>query len=128
MFTVWYLIRVYIILIKKINYRGSSGSLSQREVRDYVDEHLVQKLLNRQLAAVNLSELKSNGGLDTLVDFVREAFTVSWDGKNLAAVKRLDSITKDLIVPSRSGANIINFLLLWDSKLFCLYLLTYHIF
>ena len=62
--------------------------------------------------AVNPLKLKNNGDLDTLINFVREAFIVSCDGKNLATIKCLDSMMKDLIVPSRSGSNIINSLLL----------------
>ncbi|CAB4377601.1 unnamed protein product [Rhizophagus irregularis] len=52
--------------------RASTGSLSQKE--------FVQKILSRQLVAVNISELTRNGGFNTLVDFVnfvRETFKVS---------------------------------------------------
>jgi len=88
--------------------RGATGNLSQKEVKEYIDESLVQKLLSRQFVAVNISELMSNGGFDTLVDFVRETFKVSWNGKNLSAVKDLDSMTKELSIPSRSGSKIVN--------------------
>ncbi|CAB5380362.1 unnamed protein product [Rhizophagus irregularis] len=57
--------------------RASTGSLSQKELIDYVDEEFVQKILSRQLVAVNISELTRNGGFNTLVDFVRETFKVS---------------------------------------------------
>ncbi|CAB4487772.1 unnamed protein product [Rhizophagus irregularis] len=49
--------------------RASTGSLSQKELIDYVDEEFVQKILSRQLVAVNISELTRNGGFNTLVDF-----------------------------------------------------------
>ncbi|CAB5179209.1 unnamed protein product [Rhizophagus irregularis] len=42
--------------------RASTGSLSQKELIDYVDEEFVQKILSRQLVAVNISELTRNGG------------------------------------------------------------------
>jgi hypothetical protein len=84
------------------------GNLSMREVREYIDDDITEKLLNRQLAGVNVQELKKNGGFEVLVEFTRETFRVSWGGKNLDAVKALDSITKDLIIPSRSGSNIMN--------------------
>ena len=58
-----------------------------------------------------MSEFIKNGGLDILVEFVRETFKVSWDGKNLTAVKNLDSMTKELKIPSRSGSQIVNSLL-----------------
>ncbi|CAB4377525.1 unnamed protein product [Rhizophagus irregularis] len=77
-----------------------TGNLSQKEIKDYVDENVVQKLLNRQLAAVNILELTNNGGMNTLVEFVKEAIRVSWDGKNLPGIKELDTITKNIIIPS----------------------------
>ncbi|CAB5217504.1 unnamed protein product [Rhizophagus irregularis] len=88
--------------------RASTGSLSQKELIDYVDEEFVQKILSRQLVAVNISELTRNGGFNTLVDFVRETFKVSWNGKNLSAVKELDNMTKKLTIPSRSGNKIVD--------------------
>jgi hypothetical protein len=68
----------------------------------------VQKILSRQLIAVNISELINNGGLDVLINFVREAFKTSWNGKNLSAIKDLDRITKELTIPSRSGSKIVD--------------------
>ncbi|CAB4445991.1 unnamed protein product [Rhizophagus irregularis] len=88
--------------------RGTTGNLSQKEIKDYVDKNVVQKLLNRQLAAVNILELTNNGGMDTLVEFVKEAVRVSWDGKNLPGIKELDTMTKNIIIPSRSGSDIVN--------------------
>ncbi|CAB4383114.1 unnamed protein product [Rhizophagus irregularis] len=88
--------------------RASTGSLSQKELIDYVDEEFVQKILSRQLVAVNISELTRNGEFNTLVDFVRETFKVSWNGKNLSAVKELDNMTKKLTIPSRSGNKIVD--------------------
>ncbi|CAB4396615.1 unnamed protein product [Rhizophagus irregularis] len=79
---------------------GTTGNLSQKEIKDYVDKNVVQKLLNRQLAAVNILELTNNGGMDTLVEFVKEAVRVSWDGKNLPDIKELDTMTKNIIIPS----------------------------
>ncbi|CAB4377769.1 unnamed protein product [Rhizophagus irregularis] len=88
--------------------RGTTGNLFQKEIKDYVDENVVQKLLNRQLAAVNILELTNNGGMDTLVEFVKEAVYISWDGKNLPGIKELDTMTKNIIIPSRSGSDIVN--------------------
>ncbi|CAG8780453.1 12314_t:CDS:2, partial [Rhizophagus irregularis] len=76
--------------------RASTGSLSQKELIDYVDEEFVQKILSRQLVAVNISELTRNGGFDIL------------NRKNLSAVKELDNITKELTIPSRSGNKIVD--------------------
>ncbi|CAB4398702.1 unnamed protein product [Rhizophagus irregularis] len=88
--------------------RGMTGNLFQKEIKDYVDENVVQKLLNCQLAAVNILELTNNGGMDTLVEFVKEAVCVSWDSKNLPGIKELDTMTKNIIIPSQSGSDIVN--------------------
>ncbi|CAB4384628.1 unnamed protein product [Rhizophagus irregularis] len=77
--------------------RGTTGNLFQKEIKDYVDENVVQKLLNRQLATVNILELTNNGGMDTLVEFVKEAVRISWDGKNLPSIKELDTMTKNIL-------------------------------
>ncbi|GBC48409.2 hypothetical protein GLOIN_2v1625176 [Rhizophagus irregularis DAOM 181602=DAOM 197198] len=88
--------------------RASTGSLSQKELIDYVNEEFVQKILSRQLVAVNISELTRNGGFDILVDFVKETFKVLWNRKNLSAIKELDNITKELTIPSRSENKIVD--------------------
>ena len=43
-----------------------------------------------------------------MVNFVRDTFKVSWNGKNLSAVKELDNMTKALTIPSRSGNKIVD--------------------
>ena len=60
---------------------------------------VIKKVLSRQLAAINQQILKQNGSLEKLVDFVRESFKVSWQGKDLDAIKLLDYMTKDLTIP-----------------------------
>ncbi|CAB4373269.1 unnamed protein product [Rhizophagus irregularis] len=80
--------------------RSTTGNLSQKEIKDYVDENVVQKLLNCQLAAVNILELTNNRGMDMLVEFVKEAVRISWDDKNLPGIKELDTMTKNIIIPS----------------------------
>ena len=95
-------------------YKGvresSRADLSQKEIKEYITEEVAEKFLGRQLGGVNISELKNNGGFGVLVNFIRDSFCVSWNGKNLEAVKLLDGLTKDLIIPSRSGSNIVNLL------------------
>ena len=71
---------------------------------------VAKKVLNRFLEAVIVSELYKNGGLETLQKFVIESFKAHYNSKNIKAIKELDSITKDLLIPSRSGKNIANFL------------------
>ena len=81
------------------------------EVREIITEEVVVKrVLARQLAAVNQPVLKRNGGLEKLVEFVHESFNVSWNKKDLNAIKSLDYITKDIVIPTRSGKDIYVFI------------------
>ena len=59
---------------------------------------------------MNISELSKNGGLEVLKEFIIASFQAHFDGKNILAIKALDSITKKLLIPSRSSKNIANFL------------------
>jgi hypothetical protein len=81
---------------------------------------VTKKVLSRQFAAVNQQILKQTGSLEKLVEFVQESFKVSWQGKDLSAIKSLDYMTKNLTIPSRSGRNFCN-------KLSVSYLLFFHL-
>ncbi|CAB5380885.1 unnamed protein product [Rhizophagus irregularis] len=93
------------------NYRESKSrsTPSRNDIELFIGEAITMKVLSRQLSAVNIAKLKESG-VETLIEFVRESFKVSWRGKDLIAIKSLDRITKDLEIPSRSGRNIANFL------------------
>lgn len=69
---------------------------------------VTNKVLSRQLSAVNQQTLKQTSSLEKLVEFVQESFKVSWQGKDLSAIKSLDYMTKNLTIPSRSGRNFCN--------------------
>jgi hypothetical protein len=62
---------------------------------------VIKKVFSRQLNAVNQNELKQVGSLEVLVEFVQESFRLSWRGKDLKAIKELDHMTKNIVVPSR---------------------------
>jgi hypothetical protein len=95
---------------KVVRSESTRREPSQKEIKEYITEEVTEKFLGRQLGGANLSELKNIGSFEVLVNFIRESFRVSWNGKNLEAVKLLDDMTKDLIIPSRSGNNIVNLL------------------
>src|SRR5690348_17117622 len=81
---------------------------SDNEIEHLVGETITKTILSRQLGAVNITQLKEEGGLEILMKFVRESFKSTWNGKNLSAIKSLDTMTKDLQIPSRSGKDIAN--------------------
>jgi hypothetical protein len=91
---------------------GTHGTyLSSEEIKDYINGEVMEKLLSHQLSSVNLPVLKRSGGFEVLEEFVKEMFQISWGGRDLEGVKSLDVITRNLIIPSRSGSNIVNSLI-----------------
>ena len=55
-----------------------------------------------------MNELRKKNSLEKLVEFSRESLKTHWNGKNLEAIKSLDCMTRNLLIPSRSGINIAN--------------------
>jgi len=66
--------------------------------------------LKRYFGIVNISELSKNGRLVMLKEFIIASFQAHFDGKNILAIKVLDSMTKKLLILSRNGKNIANVL------------------
>lgn len=83
-------------------------------MNDFISEEVVTKrILKRQLAVVDTNELKKMDSFEKLIEFARETFKIHWKSKDLEAVKKLDYITKDIYIPSRSGFNIANNLMVY---------------
>jgi hypothetical protein len=78
---------------------------SESEIILFVNEALTMQILKRWLNATNLTELKARNSLHTLQRFVRRTFIVNYNSRDTETTKTLDSITKDIVVPSRSGKN-----------------------
>lgn len=70
-----------------------------------------------------MKELRDNTSLEKLIDFSRESFKVHWKGKDLAAIKSLDRITRELSIPAQSGCNIANSLVVYILLLLFEYLI-----
>ncbi len=79
-------------------------------IKDYITDDVTKNMLSRQLGAVDLFELERNDGIKKLTEFVLESFKSHFKGRDNEGVKKLDHITKDLKIPSRSGKNIANIL------------------
>jgi hypothetical protein len=73
-----------------------------------VDETVTSTVLKRWLLGTNLTELKARNSFYTLQKFVRRAFILNYNSREIDATKELDRITKDIEVPSRNGQNIAN--------------------
>jgi len=87
----------------------------------------LKKILKRQLAVVNINKIKKNETIAKLVEFARESFKIHWKGKNLGAIKSLDRITKELLIPSRSKCNIANDLMVYILLLFDIFAIIFYI-
>jgi hypothetical protein len=79
-------------------------------IEDYISNDITKNVLSRQLGAVDLFELERSNGIETLTEFVLASFKSHFNGRDNEGVKKLDHITKDLKIPSRSGKNIANVL------------------
>ena len=80
---------------------------SQHVIDQFIDESVVKnRVLQRFIASTNEAELKRNGAFDKLVQFVRECFKIHYKKRDNDKVKELDVLTKDLVIPSRSGRNL----------------------
>ena len=84
---------------------------SQNVIEQFVSKDvIIRKVLTRHIAAINEAELRHNGSLARITTFVYEAFKIHYRGgdekKITERIKELDSITKDLVISSRSEHNL----------------------
>ena len=86
----------------------SDNSSTVIKLEEYITDDVTKVTLHRFLEAVEVSELEKNGAMKKLTVFVLESFKSHFDGRNNERVKKLDYITKDLRIPSRSGKDIAN--------------------
>lgn len=78
------------------------------QIKEYISDDVTKKVLGRQLGAVDSSKLDRDGCLSRLTEFVRSSFKLHFRERDVSGVKRLDTMTKDLLIPSRSAKNIAN--------------------
>ncbi len=76
------------------------------EIDAFIDENVVEKVLSRYIAASNRKCFEKSGNMSTIVRLVRELFHVSFNGRNIKAIKELDRLTKNMQVLSLSDQNI----------------------
>jgi len=71
----------------------------------FINETLTISILQRWLNATNMTELRARNSLHTLQRFVRRAFIVNYNSRDIDTTKSLDRMTKNIAVPSRNGKN-----------------------
>jgi hypothetical protein len=99
---------------KEIKQRDQQRVLiipTQQAIEQFIDESIViKRVLQRYIAFTNEAELRRNGALNKLIQFVRECFKIHYKKKDNNRVKELNGLTKNLVIPSRSGRNLANLL------------------
>ena len=76
--------------------------LKNEDIKNFINEDVVINLLKCYISATNQEELRKCESLEKLILLVRKIFKIHWRGKNIEQVKTLDSITKNICIPSRS--------------------------
>jgi hypothetical protein len=80
---------------------------TQQAIEQFIDESVViKRVLQHYIASTNEAELRRNRALNKLVQFVCKCFKIHYKKKDNNKVKELDGLTKDLVIPSRSGCNL----------------------
>ena len=98
-----YFSKILFICRKKLLTRPQES-----EIVAFVDESVTLDVLERWINATNTTELRGQNTLPTLRRLVRKAFIINYDSRDTEGTKILDSITKNIAVPSRNGRNIAN--------------------
>ena len=93
--------------LKEIRLReGQRNTPTGLEIEEFISQEVVEEILKNYLKGTNKRKLKQCGTMDQLILFVREAFKVHYAIYDTKAIIRLNYITLDCKVPSRSGKNI----------------------
>ncbi len=72
----------------------------------FINENVIEKVLFRYIAASNRKCFEKSRNMSTIVQLVRESFRVSFNRRNIKAIKELDRLTKNMQVLSLSDQNI----------------------
>ncbi|CAG8749636.1 3820_t:CDS:2, partial [Racocetra fulgida] len=80
----------------------------KEEVDKFIDEKKTETVFQRWLNAMKIDELKAENSLFYLCQFIKKAFIVNYNVRNLEKTKTLDIIIKNIVVPSRNGKNSAN--------------------
>ena len=70
-----------------------------------MDESATFDVLSRRLNATNINELRAQGSMQHLRNFIQHAFALNHSSRDTERTKTLDRLTKDIAVSSRNGKN-----------------------
>ena len=78
------------------------------QIKEYISDDVTKKVLGCQLGAVDILKLDRDGCLSSLTEFVKLSFRLHFRERDINGVKRLDTMIKNLLIPSKSTKNIVN--------------------
>ncbi|CAG8737987.1 19140_t:CDS:2, partial [Dentiscutata erythropus] len=86
-----------------------TSTLPKKEnVDKFIDEKKMETVLQRWLNATKMDELKAENSLFYLCQFIKKAFIINYIARDPEKTKTLDSITKNIVVPSQNRKNFAN--------------------
>ena len=85
---------------------GQASALSRTDIDEFITEAVTKQILKRYLNGTNVDKLKKCGTLRKLELLIKEAFKICYNNYDIQAIKKLDRLTINCKVPSKSGRNI----------------------
>ena len=96
----------------KQSRNGQTSTPSRTDIDEFITQDVVKQILRRYLSGTNMDGLKKCGTMDSLETLIKEAFKIYYKKYDIQAIKKLDYLTIDCKVLSKSGKNIASRLLL----------------
>ena len=96
----------------KQSRNGQISTPSRTDIDEFITQDVIKQILKRYLSGTNMDGLKKCGTMNSLETLIKEAFKIYYKKYDIQAIKKLDYLTIDCKVPSKSGKNIASRLLL----------------
>ena len=96
----------------KQSRNGQTSTPSRTDIDEFITQDVVKQILKRYLSGTNMDGLKKCGTMDSLETLIKEAFKIYYKKYDIQAIKKLDYLTIDCKILSKSGKNIASRLLL----------------
>ncbi|PKC03538.1 hypothetical protein RhiirA5_380096 [Rhizophagus irregularis] len=87
----------------KRSREGQISAPSRTEIDEFITHVVAKQVLKRYLNGTNVDRLIKCGTMDKLETLIKEAFKICYNNYDIQAVKKLDDLTIDCKVPSKSG-------------------------
>ncbi|CAB4403692.1 unnamed protein product [Rhizophagus irregularis] len=86
----------------KRSREGQISAPSRTEIDEFITRAVAKQVLKRYLYGTNVDRLIKCGTMDKLETLIKEAFKICYNNYDIQAVKKLDDLTIDCKVPSKS--------------------------